>query len=114
MMKMTPAKYRDHLKRLGLSIVGAAPLPGISRRHSQRIAGEKSFEPCCKDMKTAMSVPAGRHFFVEDGVLKLTVAKTPLEGGGEGILEHPVRFCPFCGKPAQARSEDTVGPWTRR
>jgi hypothetical protein len=52
-------------------------------------------------MATAMSFPAGRHFFVEDGVLKLTVAKTPLEHGGEGVLEHPVHFCPFCGKPVQ-------------
>ena len=62
---------------------------------------EKSFVPCCKDMAVAMSFPAGRHFFVEDGVLKLTVAKTTLEGGGEGVLENAIRFCPFCGKPAQ-------------
>jgi len=52
-------------------------------------------------MKTAMSFPTGRHFFIEDGVLKLTVAKTPFQGGGEGVLEHPVRFCPFCGKRVQ-------------
>ena len=60
------------------------------------------FDPCCKDMSTAMSFPSGRHFFVEDGVLKLTVAKTPMEGGGEAVLEHPVRFCPFCGRPISA------------
>ena len=62
------------------------------------------FDPCCKDMATAMSFPAGRHFFVEDGVLKLTVAKTPLQDGGEAVLENAVRYCPFCGKPAQAGS----------
>jgi hypothetical protein len=66
---------------------------------------EKSFEPCCKDMTTAMSFPAGRHFFVENGVLMLTVARAILNDGSEGILEHPVRFCPFCGKPVQDRSE---------
>lgn len=66
---------------------------------------EKSFEPCCKDMTTAMSFPAGRHFFLENGVLMLTVAKAILKDGSEGILEHPVRFCPFCGKPVQVRSE---------
>jgi hypothetical protein len=71
---------------------------------------EKSFEPCCKDMRTAMSFPAGRHFFFENGVLMLTVARAILKDGSEGILEHPVRFCPFCGKPVQDRSE-SAGPW---
>src|SRR5262249_33991343 len=47
------------------------------------------------DMTTAMSFPVGRHFFVENGVLMLTVAKAILKDGSEGILEHPVRFCPF-------------------
>jgi hypothetical protein len=58
------------------------------------------FTPCCKDLATAMSFPAGRHFFVEEGVLKLIVAKTPLQGGGEAELENAIRFCPFCGRPA--------------
>ena len=51
-----------------------------------------------------MSFPSGRHFFIEDGVLKLTVAKTSLQDGGEAVLEHPVRFCPFCGSPVSAQS----------
>jgi len=75
---------------------------------------EKSFEPCCKDMTTAMSFPAGRHFFVENGVLMLTVARAILKDGSEGILEHPVRFCPFCGKPVQDALKDrseSAGPW---
>ena len=57
-------------------------------------------DACCKDMAMAMSFPIsdGRHFFVEDGVLKLTVAQAKLEGGELAVLEHPVRFCPFCGK----------------
>jgi hypothetical protein len=58
------------------------------------------FTPCCKDLATAMSFPAGRHFFVEEGALKLVVAKTPLQGGGEAELENAIRFCPFCGRPA--------------
>jgi len=56
------------------------------------------FSPCCKDLATALSFPAGRHFFIEDGKLKLLVAKTPLQGG-EAELENAVRYCPFCGKP---------------
>ncbi len=54
--------------------------------------------PCCKDLATALSFPAGRHLFVEDGALKMLVAKTPLQGGGEAELENKIRYCPFCGK----------------
>jgi hypothetical protein len=61
-------------------------------------AEPQSFAPCCKDLTTALSFPAGRHFFIEDGKLKLLVAKTPLQGGGEAELENAVRYCPFCGK----------------
>jgi hypothetical protein len=64
---------------------------------------DKTFDACCKDMATAMSFPNGRHFFVEEGALKLTVAKTPVQGGGEAVLESVVRFCPFCGRPVQLR-----------
>lgn len=60
-----------------------------------------SFTPCCKDLATALSFPAGRHFFIEDGLLKLLVAKTPMQGGGEAELENAIRYCPFCGRPAQ-------------
>lgn len=35
---MTHRQYRNALKKIGWSIVGAAPELGISRRHSQRIA----------------------------------------------------------------------------
>jgi hypothetical protein len=34
-------------------------------------------------------------------VVKLTAAKTPLQGGGEGVLEYAVRYCLFCGKAQQ-------------
>lgn len=35
---MTKTQYRSALKKLGLSIVGAAPVLGIGRRQSQRYA----------------------------------------------------------------------------
>jgi hypothetical protein len=47
--------------------------------------------PCCKDLATALSFPAGRHFLIEDSRLKLVVAKTPLQGGGEAEFENAVR-----------------------
>jgi hypothetical protein len=58
--------------------------------------------PCCKDLATALSFPAGRHLFLKDGKLQLLVAKTPLQGGGEAELQNAVRYCPFCGKPTAA------------
>jgi len=54
---------------------------------------------CCKDLATALTFPAGRHFFVENGQLKLLVARTPMQGGSEADLENAIRFCPFCGTP---------------
>jgi hypothetical protein len=54
---------------------------------------------CCKDLATALTFPAGRHFSIEDGQLILLVARTPMQDGGEADLENLVRFCPFCGTP---------------
>jgi hypothetical protein len=62
-----------------------------------------SFFPCCKDMAIAQSFPARRHFFINAGVLKLTVAKTILSDRREAVLERPIDFCPFCGKPSPGR-----------
>jgi hypothetical protein len=62
--------------------------------------------PCCKDLGTALSFLAGRHFFIEDGALKLLVAKTPMQGGGVAELENRVRYCPFCGRS----TEQLFGP----
>ena len=42
---MTTKQYREYLTKLQLSIVGAAPVLGISRRQSQRIAGGGSPVP---------------------------------------------------------------------
>ena len=44
-MPMTATQYRTALTKLGLSIVGAAPILGISRRQSQRIAAGDSPVP---------------------------------------------------------------------
>jgi hypothetical protein len=37
---LTPTQYRHALKKLDITIVGAAPYFGISRRQAQRIAAE--------------------------------------------------------------------------
>jgi hypothetical protein len=40
-------------------------------------------------MATAMSFPSGRHFFIEAGVLKLTVAKTSLQDAAKRCWSIP-------------------------
>ncbi len=43
---MTAAQYRECLSKLGLSVVGAAPVLGIKRRQAQRYAaGGKTGSP---------------------------------------------------------------------
>jgi hypothetical protein len=62
--------------------------------------GEEPIEPCCKDLAAALSFETGRHFFVEDGALKLLVTHMPQLDGSDEELQSTVRYCPFCGKPA--------------
>jgi hypothetical protein len=62
-------------------------------------AGEAPIDPCCKDLAAALSFETGRHFFVEDGELRLLVAHTPMLDGADEELENTVHYCPFCGKP---------------
>ena len=62
-------------------------------------AGEAPIDPCCKDLAAALSFETGRHFFIEDGELRLLVAHTPMLDGADEELENTVRYCPFCGKP---------------
>ena len=42
---MTPNQYRSALAQLELTIVGAAPMLGISRRQSQRLAATGPVPP---------------------------------------------------------------------
>jgi hypothetical protein len=63
------------------------------------------FGSCCKSMVAAMSFPGVRHFFVEDGVLRLVVGNAKLTGGGEAVYADNVYFCPFCGVSLQSLDE---------
>ena len=80
-------------------------------------AGEEPVDPCCKDMAVALSFPTGRHFYADDGKLRLLVAQTPLcekedpaLAGGPGVPEH-VAACHFAwtSKPAPHVPEVEVG-----
>jgi hypothetical protein len=66
------------------------------------------FGGCCTELKDAMS---GEEFeplitVGEDGVLYISVGLIELEGDEPGMVDHPLFFCPFCGKRQQ--TEDDV------
>ena len=66
-----------------------------------------TFGSCCEELKDAMSgeefeplITAG-----DDGVLYMSVGLVELEDEEPGMVDHPVFFCPFCGKGLQTREE---------
>jgi hypothetical protein len=65
------------------------------------------FGSCCKELQEAMS---GNEFepliaVGEDGVLYLSVGLIELETDEPGMVDHPLFFCPFCGKRVQTAEE---------
>lgn len=67
-----------------------------------------SFGSCCSELKDAMS---GEEFeplltVGDDGVLYMSVGLIDLEQEDEpGMVDHPMFFCPFCGKQQQTVEE---------
>jgi hypothetical protein len=71
-------------------------------------AGAHSFGTCCTELKDAMS---GEEFeplltVGDDGVLYMSVGLVDLQEEDEpGMVDHPLFFCPFCGKKLQSVEE---------
>jgi len=70
-------------------------------------ASSTQFGSCCKELKEAMS---GNEFeplisVGEDGVLYMSVGLIELESDEPGMVDHPLFFCPFCGKRVQTAEE---------
>ena len=64
---------------------------------------EHDFGTCCDELKEAMS---GEDFeplisVGEDGVLYMSVGLVEVDEDDPGMLDHPVFFCPVCGKGLQ-------------
>lgn len=65
------------------------------------------FGSCCTELNEAMS---GEEFeplitVGEDGVLYMSVGLVELEEEEPGMVDHPIFFCPFCGKRLQTPEE---------
>lgn len=68
---------------------------------------DHNFGSCCKELKEAMS---GDEFeplitVAEDGVLYMSVGLVDLEDDEPGMVDHPLFFCPFCGRRVQTAEE---------
>ncbi|MFA5949095.1 MAG: hypothetical protein WC807_02295 [Hyphomicrobium sp.] len=69
--------------------------------------GAGGFGSCCTELKEAMS---GEEFeplitVGEDEVLYMSVGLVELEEEEPGMVDHPIFFCPFCGKRLQTADE---------
>jgi hypothetical protein len=66
-----------------------------------------NFGKCCGELKDAIS---GEEFeplitVGEDGILYMSVGLVDLEDDEPGMVDHPMFFCPFCGKGVQTQEE---------
>ncbi len=64
------------------------------------------FGSCCESLKDAMKSDGFEPLIaVDNGVLYMSVGL--LEAGGDeaDTVDHPMFFCPFCGKGVQTESE---------
>ena len=84
-------------------------------------ARASKFGSCCQDLKEVLEAEDFDPlvYEAEDGVLYLSVGILDTDDGGEaaagadddddeegsGFLDHPIYFCPFCGKKLQTPEE---------
>ena len=79
--------------------------------------GAPRFGSCCAELKDAMTSDEFEPMITvgEDGVLMMGVGLVDLEDDEQGIVDHPLFFCPFCGTKLQTKDEvrkktgETVG-----
>jgi hypothetical protein len=80
----------------------------MSGEQTGKGAAGTSFGSCCTELKDAMS---GEEFeplltVGDDGVLYMSVGLIDLEQEDDpGMVDHPMFFCPFCGKQQQTVDE---------
>lgn len=68
---------------------------------------KKAFGSCCAELKEAMQPEEFDPLITvgEDGVLMMGVGLVDLEDNEQGIVDHPLFFCPFCGTKLQSEEE---------
>jgi hypothetical protein len=69
--------------------------------------GAGKFGSCCEALKDAMENDEFEPLIAaEDGVLYMSVGFVEAENESDpNMIDHPVYFCPFCGKGLQTPAE---------
>lgn len=69
--------------------------------------GGGQFGTCCTELRDAMSGDEFEPLITvgEDDVLYMSVGLVELENEEPGMVDHPIFFCPFCGKRQQTPEE---------
>lgn len=73
----------------------------------QETSGSDSFGSCCEDLEEAMSGVEFEPLITvgSDDVLYFSVGQIELEDDEPGLVDHPMFYCPFCGKELQTVEE---------
>lgn len=66
------------------------------------------FTACCTELREAMSGEEFEPLITlgeDDGVVYMSVGLIDMEDDEPGMVDHPLFFCPFCGKRVQTAEE---------
>ena len=70
-------------------------------------SAKMNFGSCCPELKEALEGGDFEPLITvgPDDVIYMTVGLVDLEEDEPGLVDHPLFFCPFCGKGLQTREE---------
>jgi hypothetical protein len=65
------------------------------------------FGSCCDDMKAVLEADDFDPLIAvgDNGILYMSVGMLEAEDGEADVVDHPLLFCPFCGKQVQTIDE---------
>ncbi len=66
-----------------------------------------NFGTCCEGLKDALTSEDFEPLMAvdESGVLYMSVGLLDAQGDEPNMVDHPMYFCPFCGKQVQTEAE---------
>ena len=73
----------------------------------QETSDSDGFGSCCEDLEEVMSGAEFEPLITvgSDDVLYMSVGQIELEDDEPGLVDHPMFYCPFCGKELQTVEE---------
>jgi hypothetical protein len=74
---------------------------------TQETSDSDGFGSCCEDLEEVMSGAEFEPLITvgSDDVLYMSVGQIELEDDEPGLVDHPMFYCPFCGKELQTVEE---------